>query len=321
MKRVTMLLSSAGRRVELLEAFRRSAADLEIDLTIIATELAPNWSAACQQADRCFAVPRADDAGFIPAMIELCRENAVDLVVPTIDTELEQLSLAAAQFSSVGTMLSVSDPGFVAIARDKLATAQALSAAGLPVPQTAGLDAVRENPGQWSWPLLVKPRHGSAGRGIELVEAPSSLPKRESEPMIAQQLLKGAEYTINMYVDRQGKPRCVIPHRRVQVRAGEVEKGVTERNPELCRIGWQIAEAFTGIRGVICFQIILDPAGPAIFEINARFGGGYPLAHAAGANFTRWLLEEAAGLPISASDSWREGVTMLRYDSAVFVQP
>jgi carbamoyl-phosphate synthase large subunit len=57
---------------------------------------------------------------------------------------------------------------------------------------------------------------------------------------------------------------------------------------------------------------------PALFEINARFGGGYPIAHHAGATFTKWLLEEAAGMPSSANNEWRSGVRMLRYDQAVF---
>jgi carbamoyl-phosphate synthase large subunit len=321
MKRLTMLLSSAGRRVELLEAFRQSAGELGIELTVLATDMAPEWSAACQRADASFAVPRAGDAAFIPAMLELCRTNRVDLVIPTIDTGLHELSAAAADFAAIGTRVAVSEPAFVAVARDKLATAQTLAAAGVPTVPTAELDAVRADPAAWPWPLLLKPRHGSAGRAISVVASPEELPAHEAEPLIAQQLLRGDEYTINMFFDRSGKAHCVIPHRRVQVRAGEVEKGVTERHDELCRIGWQIADALEGIRGVICFQVILDPAGPAVFEINARFGGGYPLAHAAGATFARWLLEEAAGLPLSAHDAWREGVTMLRYDSAVFLQP
>lgn len=75
-------------------------------------------------------------------------------------------------------------------------------------------------------------------------------------------------------------------------------------------------------RGVLCFQAFVDRQGRAsVFEINARFGGGYPLAHHAGATMARWLLEERLGLPCSAHNAWREGVAMLRYDAAVFLEP
>ena len=65
----------------------------------------------------------------------------------------------------------------------------------------------------------------------------------------------------------------------------------------------------------------MRPDGSAgIFEVNARFGGGYPLAHEAGAHFTQWLLEEVAGLPSTASARWEEGGLLLRYDAAFFVR-
>ena len=35
---------------------------------------------------------------------------------------------------------------------------------------------------------------------------------------------------------------------------------------------------------------------------------------------TRWVLEDALGLPSTATDDmWRDGVVMLRFDEAVFV--
>ena len=318
---LTILVSSAGRRVELLEALRASARELGIGLNVLATDVSPQLSAACQRADRRFAVPRADSAEFVPATLRLCRDHHVDLVIPTIDTELLVLSQASGTFADLGTRIAVSSPDFVSIARDKLETAVALEKAGLPTPRTATLDVVRANPAAWQWPAMVKPRHGSAGRAISVAAGAEALPRTESEPLIVQQLLVGAEYTINMFFDETGRARCVIPHRRMQVRAGEVEKGVTERRADLCALGWRIAEHFTGVRGVICFQAIVDESGPSVFEINARFGGGYPLAHEAGAQFARWLLEEAAGLPVSAHDGWRDGVVMLRYDAATFVEP
>ena len=74
-----------------------------------------------------------------------------------------------------------------------------------------------------------------------------------------------------------------------------------------------------GARGPLCFQaIVRDDGTAAIFEINARFGGGYPLAHRAGAPFTKWLLEESVDLSSSAHNNWKEGIVMLRYDDAFY---
>ena len=137
--------------------------------------------------------------------------------------------------------------------------------------------------------------------------------------MILQQLLVGPEYTVNMFIDEAGVLRSAVGHKRLRVRAGEVEKGRTERDPMLRGLAERIASALPQARGVLCFQLIVDRrSGPRVFEINARFGGGYPLAHFAGAEYARWLLEEVVGLPSTAHDTWRSGALMLRYDAATF---
>ena len=150
---------------------------------------------------------------------------------------------------------------------------------------------------------------------------PENLPLAGGLPeCIAQEYVHGAEFTVNIYFDRTGRLLAAVPHERLETRAGEVSKGVTRRNEALLRVAGQIAAALPDPRGPLCFQCILPADGvPRVFEINARFGGGYPLADRAGARFAQWLLEEAVGLPSSANNDWKDGVTMLRYDSAVFI--
>ncbi|MFB0612656.1 ATP-grasp domain-containing protein [Aurantiacibacter poecillastricola] len=313
-----VLITSAGRRVELLNAFRSSAEAIDPAMRILACDLDVEWSAACHMADQAFAVPRANNPDYIPALLDICRRQAVKLLVPTIDTELQALADARDEFAAIGTHVSVGHPDFVRIARDKQETARVLARLGLNTPPSFTPEEVREAPGSVPWPLIAKPNGGSAGRNISVVNDVSQLPDTSGEAFVLQELLKGPEHTINMYFDLGGKARTVIPHRRAQIRAGEVEKGVTERNEALCQAGWRLAEQLPGARGVICFQSILTERGPVVFEINARFGGGYPLAHAAGATFSTWLLQEALGLECEAHDGWTEGMRMMRYDAAVF---
>jgi carbamoyl-phosphate synthase large subunit len=113
-----------------------------------------------------------------------------------------------------------------------------------------------------------------------------------------------------------------VPRLRLETRGGEVSKGVTVRNRAVIDAARQVVHALPGARGVLNIQIFYDEVARQanVIEINPRFGGGYPLTHQAGAPMATWLLEEALGLPCSArDDQWREGVVMLRYDDAVFV--
>ncbi|MXN67433.1 ATP-grasp domain-containing protein [Stappia sp. GBMRC 2046] len=316
---VTLLLSSAGRRVGLLECFRASARTANIDIRILACDMEPGLSPACRLADKAFAVPRCGDPAFVECMLEICARHDVDLIVPTIDPELSVYSRNIGRFAECGTRIHVSPQSVVDVVRDKLLTAETLDAAGVPVPETHTLAYGRENAEKLAWPLFLKPSGGSASRGIRIVRGPGDLPDEPDEPMILQQLLEGPEYTVNIFIDDGGKLRCAVPHRRLSVRAGEVEKGITERAPVFRDLALGVSRALPNARGVLCFQVILDKvAGPRVFEINARFGGGYPLAHHAGAHFTTWLLEELTGRRSSANDDWRSGALMLRYDAAVF---
>ena len=317
---ITILLTSAGRRVMLAQAFRHAARDLGVNLRLLACDMHPDLSAACRSADMRFTVPGADRSDYVDAVEAICRAERVDLIVPTIDPELMPLSEARARLLRAGAFVAVSDPAVVTMTGDKLATAWALAACGIATPTSLSLDEARADPGKIDWPVIVKPRHGSAGRGIRIAAGPADLQSGHGEPMMVQRRLVGAEWTVNMFVDQAGVLRAVVPHQRLAVRAGEVEKGMTARNPRFDEIAQRLCDNVAGLRGALCFQAMVAPDGEAaVFEINARFGGGYPLADHAGAPFARWLIEERCGLPSSACNTWRSGVTMLRYDDAVFL--
>lgn len=318
-ERYRLLITSAGRRVGLIDCFRRAAEHLGIEIEVSACDMRPEISAACQHADSCFAVPACTETNYVDALLDYCQSHRITALVPTIDTELQGLARSRDHFAAVGTYVHVSSPDVIDVVRDKKACSDIIQQAGVPVPRTALLDDVRKSLASWDWPLFVKPVAGSASRGIEILHSPEDLRDSYSEPMLAQQYLQGPEYTISAYIDGSGALLSVIPHLRVGVRAGEVEKGRTEYNPAFEDITRKLVSALPGLRGAICFQLIDDARlGPRVFEINARFGGGYPLADHAGARYAESVILESLGKPACADNSWRTGALMLRYDSAIY---
>ena len=315
-----VLISSAGRRVSLLTAFRQSLTDLGLSGRILATDMSRS-SAARWSADSSFDVPPCSDPGFVPALLEICDREQVRLIVPTIDTELQPLTQHSAAFRALGTVVAVSGPVTIEIGFDKVRTHAFLHEAGLPtVPQSS----VKEAPGAFD-PLVgafvVKPRWGSAGEGVRTVEDLSVLP--EGEDLIVQALATGHEYTIDALIDGQGDLVCVVPRRRLEVRAGEVSKGMTVRHPLAIHVASRLCAALPDAYGAITIQMFVDDEAERVnvIEINPRFGGGFPLTFEAGAVFPEWLIEDAMGRRLgSRQDSWREGVVMLRFDDAIFIE-
>jgi carbamoyl-phosphate synthase large subunit len=324
-REVTVLVSSAGRRVELLRGFRRALASLGLDGRVIATD-ASWYSSAFHDADEAFLVPRLDDPAYVPTLVALCEKQQVDLVVPTIDTEMSAWVGARDQFTAIGTTVSLSGAGVVDIAADKQLTHEWLVANGFPTVGQASPGSVLDDPDAWDFPLVAKPRFGSAGIGVGIVRDAAELAVAVGRPelgeMVVQTLAPGREHTIDVLADRAGRCVCAVPRRRIEVRSGEVSKGVTVRSPALQDLAARICEALPGAFGTITIQVFVGdaPGELAVIEINARYGGGFPLALEAGADFPRWQLEELLGLPSTASaDGWRDGLVMLRYDAAVFV--
>lgn len=320
---VTLLFACVGRRVELLEAFRRAAHRLGIDLRIIGADASPTAPAA-HLCDLSVRVPRAGDDDYIPALLDIVRQHRVDLLIPLIDSDLPVLSLSRERFAECGCEVLISSPEAVGICRDKMATYQFLIRYHLPTPETWLYDARRHEQYR-SFPYFLKPRYGSAAESNFLVHTSDELrvlASRVPEPII-QTYIEGTEHTLDVYVCPRGQVRCVVPRRRLAVRGGEVSKSQIVRDPAVIDVGRRVAQHLTGARGVITIQCMVRPDGDVrVIEINPRLGGGVPLAIFAGADFPLWLLQEHIGqTPDYRDDAYTDGVQMLRFDQSIFVFP
>ena len=318
----TVLISSAGRRVELLRAFRHTLETLGGG-RVLATDL--SWySGAFHDADERFPVPRITSPDYVPRMLEICEQQGVDLVIPTLDPELPVYAAAREQFAAIGTTVAISSPEVAAIAGDKEHTHDWLVANGFPTVMQGSVDDVRSDPSAWAFPLVVKPRYGSASIGVAVMHDLAELEQATAgdADMLVQTKALGTEHTIDLLADRDGRCLAAVPRRRIEVRAGEVSKGVTVRSPALAELAEKVCAALPGPYGALNFQVFVSPdtGQLAVIELNARFGGGYPLSYAAGADFPLALVQDALGQSITAPlEGWRDRLVMLRYDAAVFV--
>ena len=320
---MNILLASGGRRVALLKAWRRALEQLGLAgrSAIVVADMS-ELSAAYQLADHAETVPRVTDPGYVDRLLEICDRYDVGMVVPLIDPELPVLAGARERFLAEGIIPVISDPATIAISNDKRVTERFFRENGIATP--AQLDAERALAGEYAFPMFIKPLNGSSSIGSrainDLEELRFWLP-RTHEPLLLE-LAGGVEYTVDVYAGLDGRVHCAVPRRRVQVRAGEVEKGRTEAIEEIMDTAMRAARALPGGRGVLTFQCLLpDDGPPSVFELNARFGGGAPLSIEAGADFPRWLIEEALGRePSVATPPFEDGVLMLRWDDAVFIR-
>jgi carbamoyl-phosphate synthase large subunit len=319
---LTVLLSSVGRRSQLVACFRQAFEKLGIQGRVIGCDSNPAYAPAAYLVDKCYPVPRCSDRSFIGEVLSLAKAQKVSLIVPTIDPELPLYASARELFLSEGIQVAISGCKTVNIAGDKVETNSWLNSHGIPTVRQSSSQQVMKELQRWPLPLIVKPRRGSGSIGVMKIASYEMLQAiLSSDPeLLIEEYATGEEHTINVFVNAQRYCVCAVPHRRIETRGGEVSKGVTAKNPALMKLARTIVAALPDAFGALNIQCFLNELGVMrVTEINARFGGGFPLANEAGAVFPLWLLQETLGIPSpSEFEEWTDQLTMLRYDSAIF---
>lgn len=316
----TVMLSAAGRRVALMKLIGQSITEAGLRPRMLVTDVNRN-TAAFQLGDIARLVPRYSDPNCLEELLRLCQEFRVRLIIPTIDPDLPFYARHRDRFAEIGTHIMVSSSLAVSICANKKQTHAWLVNNGFPTVRQINVeDLLHGGQQDWVFPVFVKPCEGSSSIGARIARSLEDLPL--DDEYIAQQIAPGQEYTVDVYVDRTGRCRCTVPRLRLETRGGEVNKGMTVRNEAIQAVAHRIAETLPGAAGVLNIQVFYDSdTGELnVSEINPRFGGGYPLTHEAGAPMARWAIEEVVGRPLAAmQDDWVDGLVMLRYDDAVFV--
>ncbi|MCU7987585.1 ATP-grasp domain-containing protein [Shewanella sp. SW24] len=317
--RSNILILSAGRRVELVQAFKKDLKSILPHGMVFCTDMAPELSAACQVADGFFKVPRVTSDDYFKVLEDICLKHDIGLVVPTIDTELLLLSNSREYFLDKGVRLVISSPDFTFSCRDKRETANFFTSHNIDQPQIYDKDNL-------TYPCFCKPYDGSCSVGAFVVSDKSELTDaiyNNHKNMYMELIPKTfSEYTVDGYYTDNGELISLVPRKRLEVRGGEVSKGITKKNfvydyllPKLKYV--------QGARGCITFQFFVDEITQVIkgLEINPRFGGGYPLSYDAGAQYPKWLIEEylLGKAPIFFED-WVSDLIMLRYDAKVLIR-
>lgn len=317
-RELKIMFTSVGRRVELVQRFKQTAAQLGVRLEIFGADISAS-APALAFCDRAVMVPRISDSAYIPTLLRICKEFQVDALVPTIDTDLYLLSCAKAQFAEIGTTVFISAPDKIALCRDKRYTADYFHTIGLASP--APVDDVSCYNG--GFPAFIKPLDGSSSIGANKAETEEQLRFFASRlsGYVIQPFASGTEYTVDIFCDQEGSPIYITPRIRQAVRAGEVLKTKIRHDPEIEEEMLRLVADFKPC-GAITVQLIRDEKTGVnqYIEINPRFGGGAPLSMMAGADAAEAMLRLLLGerLPYKPNAA-ENGAVYSRFDQSICV--
>lgn len=316
---MNVLITSAGQRVSLIRAFQDELKKMEPNALVFTTDLNPKLSPACQIADRYFQVLPVTHENYISDLLFICLANSVKLVVPTIDTELQTLANHKEDFSAQGIEIIVSEKDFIRKCRDKRLTNTLFKDNLINIPVQYTVD-------NYKFPLFIKPVDGSLSKGIGIARFKDDLTNYDiyNDRIMLMEYIdpsEYSEYTVDAYYDKSSKLKCMVPRKRLQVRAGEVSKALTQKNQVYHELVKKLAY-LQGAMGCLTIQVFYSETNKNLLgiEINPRFGGGYPLSYMAGANYPKYILQEfVLEQSIPFNEDWRDNLLMLRYDAEVLV--
>lgn len=314
------MITCIGRRVSLLKAFQRAARHLQLQVEFLGADC-QLASPALQLCDNRFLVHPTTHRRYLSDIHKIVRDHGVDLLVPTVDLDLKALARQRRGLAEAGCHVLVSSPRVIEICQDKRRTHDFLKKQGIDTPKTVSIgDQLQFQP--LPYPCYVKPWDGFASRFNTVAQTPKDLAYlAQAVPhAICQALVRGVEFTCDVYVDRSQQVRCVVPRKRLEVRSGEVSKAQVVMAADVIDVAGQVVQRLKAGPGVITVQLIKTEASEIkVIEINPRFGGGVPLSIKAGANFPKWILQEITGqVPSVDTVSIQEDLVMLRFDQEVW---
>ena len=259
---------------------------------------------------------------YVQDIIDTCNKYGVDVVISLNDLELPILARHKNDIKEkTGAKVIVPSEEVIDICFDKIKTVEFAKNLNIQTPLTflsAESFKSANAAGDIEFPVVVKPRWGSASIGLEFPEemrefelsfeminikldrtilSEVSSADRDSAIMI-QQKIAGREYALDIVNDLEGNHVGVIVKEKLSMRSGETDKAVTVNNSEISAIGKLIGENLGHVGNLDC-DIMEENGQYFLIEMNPRFGGGYPFSHEAGANVPKAILSWLEGAPSS----------------------
>lgn len=322
MKDLTVLISACGAQFMpgLADCLKNNG---ERNIKIVGIDMGTDKT-VLQMVDTVYRVPAATDPLYVDTVLEICKKEKVDVVLPFMSSELLPLIDRKEEFEKIGTKVSVSDRKSVEITNNKYKFYSFLAENNLPVPKFSHIqcaDDLRNACERCGYPqnaVCVKATELSGSRGIRIIkpelsrfdilfgEKPNSyfttmddleavLREKESMPeMMAMEYLPGTEGSVDLLAEN-GKI-LYMAYRESTVNLHSIpQAGELQYNPEAYEIAEKVIAAL-GLSGNADLDFKNDENGhPVLMEINPRIAATMRIFKEGGLNLPYLRIKQLLG--------------------------
>jgi len=309
---MNILLTSVGRRTYLVQYFKKALANKG---KIFASNSVV--TVATQLADGYFLSPLIYEENYIDSLILFCIENKIEAVLSVFDIDLLILAKNEYKFSENNIQLILASVDKVEICNDKWKTYLFLKKHNILTPKTYVniLEVKKEiSAKNLNYPIILKPRWGMASLGVFKVINEEELNvfykkcKREifeshlkyessitpDNAILFQEFIQATEYGLDVLNDLEGNYIETFVKEKVSMRAGETDVGKTHSNTQFESLAKKLSLEINhkAILSVDCFK---KEDQLYVIEMNCRISGHYPIAHMAGVNIPKQIINWLEG--------------------------
>jgi carbamoyl-phosphate synthase large subunit len=263
--------------------------------------------------------PSVGRAATVARLAALKKEFGIDVVLPTLDSELRPLAAAGEQLADLE--LRAFTPTLESLqAVSKAQLAEEGKRAGFPVPDSTPLmsaEGVSELVDRLGLPIVIKGVFYGAAVAYSEADAIAAFHHHAAKwglPVIGQRFIEGEEYDVAALGDGRGNTIGAVPMRKMALtEQGKAWSGVTIEDPAMLDLTRQVIAAL-GWRGGLEVEILKERTTGKLYvaEINPRFPAWVHLTTGAGQNLPFACVELALGRQVEPLPPYRVGVQFVR---------
>ena len=265
------------------------------------------------------------EEAYVQAVLKICEKEKIDTIFPSFDPQVYVFSKNKERFQKMGIVIPVPDYEAVVTAVDKYRTIQAAQEAGFPCPRThlprseGELEGIAADLG---FPVMVKPRMGTAGQGAGIARDLSDLiarfrraSARGSVPLVQEYIPGSRIVNFHLILDREGRLKLAFSlgnRANSRIRGGFGRGQYSTAPHEYLPVAVRILQR-AGYWGSAHVAAKVDDRDgvPKFMEINPRFGNRLWTRSELGINEPWMCVEIARGNPVKEVKDYPLGVSFL----------
>jgi carbamoyl-phosphate synthase large subunit len=265
-------------------------------------------SAGLWMTKRKYIFPRADEYALMPAIMQVCKHEKINVIFPTHSKEILKLSELTDGFRELGLNMCLSPTDVYLITESKITCGKVLKEMGIDVPE------VYE---EIKFPAIIKPISSSGTKNTHKLENEKDFEYYKDQPdSFISEFIEGQEYVVDGVSDLNGKVIACLPRIRIEARGGLCVKAQTIKDKDLETTAKKIANNLKMV-GAWNIQFIKNDTRTVVIDVNNRLAaGGTPLDVYSGLNIPDIMVHLALGEKVK-KPKIKYGKRMLRYWSSI----